>query len=117
LGDPLHGHLVQGHVDGTAQLLEITPDGPPDGLGVKFSFELPPWAKPFVVPKGSIALDGISLTVGHVGTDRFSVFFIPHTLERTAFRHSAPGDLVNVELDCVAKYLAGLAAPYLGGTK
>jgi len=101
-GDPLGGHFVQGHVDGTATLRARSRHGE----SVAFEFEAPETLVRQLVPKGSIALDGVSLTVGpEVGANRFSVFLIPHTLEVTTLGERSPGDAVNVETDILGKYI------------
>ncbi len=103
----LGGHIMQGHVDGVARVAEISELG--DGnwwVGVDVPDEL----ERYVVFKGSIALDGISLTVARVEGRRVSVAIIPHTWARTTLRERAVGDLVNVEVDVVAKYVERLTA-------
>src|SRR5438093_2161027 len=102
----LDGHLVQGHVDATARVSGIHDVE----LGREVSFELPTHLLPYVTEKGSIAVDGTSLTVAEVDqrTATFTVAMIPHTLERTVARHYAPGRLVNLEVDVVARYVERL---------
>jgi riboflavin synthase len=104
LGDELGGHLVSGHVDGVAAVISITPEGD----SRRFVFEAPPHLARFIAPKGSIALDGISLTVNEVDGARFGVNIIPHTLAVTTLGHAAPGDAVNLEIDLIARYVARL---------
>lgn len=103
-GDELGGHLVAGHVDGVARIIEVRPDG----LSRRFLFEAPPALAPFVASKGSLALDGVSLTVNEVEENRFGVNIIPHTLTHTAFGDKKPGDKVNLEVDLIARYVARL---------
>lgn len=102
LGDRLGGHWVQGHVDGTAMLQERRPDGDWE----MFWFAADPALTHHMVPKGSIALDGVCLTLVDVDSERFSMALIPHTLSVTTFGGLQPGAVVNVETDILAKYLA-----------
>jgi riboflavin synthase len=104
LGGRLGGHLVQGHVDGVARVLERTSVG--DGEEVRV--ELPPDLERYVVEKGSIAVDGVSLTVAGVGPGWFAVALVPHTLEVTTLGRRRPGDPVQLEVDVVAKYVERL---------
>jgi riboflavin synthase len=104
LGGRLGGHLVQGHVDGIARVLDRTPVG--DGEEVRI--ELPPELQRYVVEKGSIAVDGVSLTVAGVGPGWFTVALVPHTLEVTTLGERHPGDPVQLEVDVVAKYIERL---------
>ncbi|MFN8389780.1 MAG: riboflavin synthase [Bdellovibrionota bacterium] len=106
VGDPLDGHLVQGHVDQTAAVLTLTHEA----NTVRMEIELPQELRGLVVPKGSITVDGVSLTVGECQTDRFSVYLIPHTFRATTFSNLAAGQRVNLEADCIARYLQGIAA-------
>lgn len=106
LGDELGGHPVTGHVDGTAHVLERRPEGD----SVRFTFELPEALAPYVASKGSIAIDGISLTVNEVERSSFGVNIIPHTLTHTNLGDAAPGRRVNVEIDPLARYVARLLA-------
>jgi riboflavin synthase len=108
LGGRLGGHLVQGHVDGVGEVLERTPVG--DGEEVRI--ELPPDLERYVVEKGSIAVDGVSLTVAGVGPGWFAVALVPHTLEVTTLGDRRPGDPVQLEVDVVAKYVERLVAPF-----
>ncbi len=101
LADRLGGHLVQGHVDATAGLLDRTP-------GENWEivrFELPHAVQQYVVEKGSITVDGVSLTVADRGDDWFSVSLIPTTLELTTLGRKKPGERVNLEVDVIAKYV------------
>ncbi|WP_219416448.1 riboflavin synthase [Pseudonocardia nigra] len=109
-GGRLGGHIVQGHVDGVATLLSRTPGERSDEL----RFSLAPDLARYVVEKGSIAVDGVSLTVAGVATDTFTVALIPTTLSHTTLGFREPGDTVNVEVDVVAKYVERLAAGYVG---
>jgi riboflavin synthase len=106
----LGGHIVQGHVDGVATLLSRTPGERSDEL----RFSLGPELARYVVEKGSIAVDGVSLTVAGLGTDTFTVALIPTTLAHTTLGSRAPGDTVNIEVDVVAKYVEKLTAGYRG---
>jgi riboflavin synthase len=108
LADALGGHFVQGHVDGTAELLEIKPEGQGARLRVKVPEEL----AIYIVEKGSIALDGISLTVAALREDEVEVALIPHTIENTDLRGKKPGDLLHVEVDMLAKHVEKLAEAY-----
>lgn len=104
LGDELGGHLVTGHIDGTATILAREPDGE----SARFVLESPRPLAPFVAAKGSVALDGVSLTVNEVDGIRFGVNIIPCTLAHTTWGDRRPGDLVNLEVDLMARYLARL---------
>ena len=104
LADRLGGHLVQGHVDGTGALLERTPGERWELLRVA----LPAALARYVVEKGSIAVDGVSLTVAAVGADSFTVSLIPTTLELTTLGSKGVGERVNLEVDIVAKYVESL---------
>lgn len=106
LADRLGGHLVQGHVDGTGTLLERTASEQWEVL----RFSLPPALARYVVEKGSIAVDGISLTVAAVDAESFTVSLIPTTLARTTLGGTHPGDRVNLEVDIVAKHVEKLLA-------
>jgi riboflavin synthase len=103
-GDELGGHIVSGHVDGVARILDIRADGESRRL----LFELPPPLARFVAPKGSVALDGTSLTVNEVQGARFGVNLIPLTLTQTTWGRKKPGDDINVEIDLFARYVARL---------
>lgn len=96
----LGGHFVQGHVDGVGTVDQILPDGE----WVTLWFRVPPRLAEEMVPKGSVTVDGISLTVVEVETDRFSVALIPHTLQVTTLGRRSVGDFVNIETDILAKY-------------
>jgi riboflavin synthase len=105
MGDELGGHLVTGHVDGLAKLVKR------ENVGemARLQFRAPAELARFIAPKGSVALDGISLTVNEVNGREFSVFIIPHTLKETHWSGLARGADVNLEVDLVARYLARLA--------
>ncbi|WP_434389358.1 riboflavin synthase [Melittangium boletus] len=104
LGDRLGGHMVSGHVDAVSEVLETRTEG---GSWVML-FRLTPDIAPFFIEKGSVAIDGISLTVNSVGVDRFGVQLIPETQERTTLRSRAVGERVNLEADMIGKYVARL---------
>lgn len=104
LGSRLHGHFVYGHVDSTVSLLAREKDGENE----KLCFSLPDIIAAFIVSKGSIAISGISLTVGEVTSDSFSVYIIPHTAVVTNLGTLQVGEQVNVEIDMVARYLSKL---------
>jgi riboflavin synthase len=102
----LGGHFVQGHIDCTAAVLEIRAAGPDLGITI----ELPAACAQYVVPKGSIAIDGVSLTVAQLDADRFTVWIIPHTRAETNLGDRRVGDRVNLEFDLLAKYAERLLA-------
>lgn len=104
LGDRLGGHLVAGHVDVVGEVLRRVPEG----QGARLTISLPPELAPLVAEKGSIAIDGISLTVARAERDRFDVALIPETLARTTLGEAAPGRKVNLEADVVARHVARL---------
>ena len=104
LGGRLGGHLVQGHVDGVGRVIDRTPGA----LGEEVRVALPPDLERYVVEKGSIAVDGVSLTVAGVGPGWFAVALVPHTLEVTTLGDRRPGDPVQLEVDVVAKYVERL---------
>ena len=104
--DRLGGHLVQGHVDGLARVLDLQRQETGALLRVELSGEL----SHFVVPKGSIALDGVSLTVAEVETNNLTVALVPHTLQHTTLGDRRVGDLLNVEVDVVGKYVEKITA-------
>jgi riboflavin synthase len=107
LGDELGGHLVLGHVDGLARIVERRPEAE----SVRFVVEAPTELAPFIAPKGSVALDGVSLTVNELAQDRFGVNIIPHTLSFTTFGQAQPGQQMNLEIDLIARYVARLLQP------
>ncbi|MGH8966616.1 MAG: riboflavin synthase [Actinomycetes bacterium] len=110
VGGRLGGHIVQGHVDGVATVLSRTPGERTDEV----RFSLAPDLARYVVEKGSITVDGVSLTVAGVSADTFTVALIPTTLSHTTLGFREPGDTVNVEVDVVAKYVERLTAGYRG---
>lgn len=113
LADRLGGHLVSGHVDGVGKVVSITPDG----RSLRWVFEVPASLARYIAAKGSVCIDGTSLTVNEVTDRRFGVNLIPHTVERTAFHARRVGDAVNIEVDVIARYverlIGGAVAPGL----
>lgn len=105
VGDPLDGHLVSGHVDGIGQLLSRPGGHGGVGEGI-WRFSMPTSLAPMTAPKGSVAVDGISLTVVDCGTGWFTVALIPETVTRTALNGMRPGDPVNLEADPIGRYVA-----------
>ncbi len=105
----LSGHIVQGHVDGMATVREVRAEGECFAL----ELELAPGLGRYCVEKGSIALDGVSLTLNSVEGERIRVLLIPHSWTHTRFPELRPGDAVNVEVDILAKYMEKLCQPYL----
>ena len=105
VGDELGGHIVAGHVDGLGEVLSATPD---QG-STRWNFRVAPAIARYIAPKGSVAIDGVSLTVNEVSGETFGVNIIPHTAEVTGFGLLKPGDRVNIEIDTVARYVARLA--------
>ena len=105
VGDELGGHLISGHVDGVSAIVAR------DDLGesVRFTFEAPDALARFIAPKGSVALDGTSLTVNNMAGSRFDCLIIPHTLAVTTWGDRRVGDRVNIEVDMIARYVARLA--------
>jgi len=103
-GDELGGHIVSGHVDGLARIIDVKPDGD----SRRFVFEAPEHLALYIAPKGSVALDGTSLTINEVAGNQFGVNIIPHTLTRTTWGRKKPGDEVNLEVDLFARYVARL---------
>jgi len=112
VGDELGGHLVAGHVDGIARISERRPEAE----SVRFVFEAPEELASFIAPKGSVAIDGVSLTVNEVSGARFGVNIIPHTLGCTNFGRASPGQRMNLEIDLIARYVARLLGPRASGT-
>lgn len=104
LGDELGGHLVSGHVDGLARIIERRPEAE----SVRFSFEAPAELMSLIASKGSVALDGVSLTVNEIVGNSFGVNIIPHTLACTNFKEARPGQFMNLEIDTIARYIARL---------
>jgi riboflavin synthase len=117
IGDELGGHIVTGHVDGVARILsrddfcDRAPDGRPsiETSMARFWIEAPHELSRFIAQKGSVALDGASLTVNEVEGDRFSILLIPHTLAVTTFGGRAARDALNIEVDMMARYAARLS--------
>jgi riboflavin synthase len=103
-GSELGGHVVTGHVDGKARITDIRPDGECR----RFLFDAPDNLGMYIAPKGSVALDGTSLTVNEVAGHTFGVNLIPHSLEVTTWGRRAVGDVVNLEVDLFARYIARL---------
>jgi riboflavin synthase len=106
-GDPLGGHYVQGHVDGVGRVRSADQDDEETRVWIEASDEL----LRYCVEKGSITVDGVSLTVAEVTPEAFAVALIPHTLQVTTLSDLAPGDSVNLEVDVLAKYVERLVAP------
>jgi len=104
VGDELGGHIVSGHVDGAAEVVSVTEEGD----STRIRFRAPDSLAKFIAPKGSIALDGTSLTVNEVEGADFGVNLIPHTKEVTTWGQVAAGDFVNLEVDTMARYVARL---------
>jgi riboflavin synthase len=104
VGDELGGLIVSGHVDGVAEVLAAAPENG----STRWSFRVPRALSRFIAPKGSVAVDGVSLTVNEVGDDTFGVNIIPHTAAVTSFGLLRPGDRVNIEIDTLARYVARL---------
>ena len=109
LADRLDGHLVAGHVDGVGAVVELRPIAEDSGGSRRLVIEAPAELARFIAPKGSIAVQGVSLTVNEVAGARFAVNLIPHTLDATTFKDLLPGATVNLEIDLVARYVARLA--------
>jgi riboflavin synthase len=107
VGDELGGHIVTGHVDGVAEILNISPEGE----SIRLEFEVPKEFARFIAPKGSVALDGASLTVNEVDGACFGVNIIPHTLKVTTFGSVKPKMKVNLEIDLLTRYVARLVSP------
>lgn len=102
--DRLGGHLVSGHVDGIGRVLDIAPDA----RAQRWRFSMPPMLSKYVARKGSVCVDGVSLTVNAVDGDAFEVALVPHTIAHTAFAQTRVGDAVNLEIDLVARYVERL---------
>lgn len=105
MGDELGGHVVSGHVDDVGEIVAIVPEG--DSL--RFRFRVSPEIARFIAPKGSVSLDGTSLTVNEVEGNEFGVNIIPHTQAVTTWGKAKAGDRVNVEIDMLARYVARLS--------
>jgi riboflavin synthase len=105
MGDELGGHVVSGHVDDVGEIVRVQPEGD----SVRFRFRVSPQIARFIAPKGSVALDGTSLTVNEVEGNEFGINIIPHTQAVTTWGKARPGDAVNVEIDMLARYVARLS--------
>lgn len=105
IGDELGGHIVSGHVDAVAKIIETREEGD----SIRFEFQVPESVKAYIAEKGSICLDGVSLTVNEVVDNRFGVNIISHTQGETTFGERKAGDAVNLEVDMLARYVARLA--------
>ncbi len=105
VGDELGGHIVSGHVDGQATVVDVRDEGD----STRVTFEAPEHLARFIAPKGSVALNGTSLTVNEVEGNRFGINFIPHTKSVTTWGRVAVGDAINLEIDTLARYVARLA--------
>jgi riboflavin synthase len=103
-GEELGGHIVAGHVDGAGIIVDIRPDG----QSQRFTVEAPAGLARYLAPKGSVALDGISLTVNEVDGARFGINIVPHTLTHTTLGARRAGDRINLEVDLIARYVARL---------
>jgi len=106
LGDELGGHIVTGHVDAVAEISSAAPDGDSTRLDISLPAEL----APMIAPKGSITLDGVSLTVNEVGRGSFTVNIIPHTAQHTTLGNLRAGQQLNVEVDVLARYIDRMLA-------
>jgi riboflavin synthase len=118
IGDELGGHLVTGHIDGVADIVsreEVTGGEGAWGATARFVLRAPASLARFIAEKGSVALDGVSLTVNEVAGDTFSVLIIPHTLAATTFGERRTGDRLNLEVDLMARYAARLAEAQAAG--
>ena len=104
LADRLGGHLVSGHVDGIGRVVAVEPDA----RSQRWTFELPAGLSRYIAAKGSVCIDGVSLTVNEVAPNRFGVNLIPHTIDATTFQHKRVGDSVNIEVDLIARYVERL---------
>ena len=104
VGDELGGHIVSGHVDGVAEIIDVRPEGD----SIRYTFQAPTELARYVASKGSVALDGVSLTVNKVEGDTFGVNIIPHTQQMTTFGSTQVGDRVNLEIDVLVRYVARL---------
>lgn len=104
IGDELGGHIVSGHVDAVATVVDMQPEGD----SVRFTFEAPADFEKYIAPKGSVCLDGVSLTVNEVQENQFGVNIISHTQSATSFGGRKVGDRINMEIDTIARYVARL---------
>jgi riboflavin synthase len=103
-GEPLGGHIVQGHVDGVGRVLRLEPEGE----GARLAVEAPQDLRRYIVEKGSITVEGVSLTIAALAADSFEIALVPHTLQVTTLGSLAPDDEVNLEVDVLAKYVERL---------
>ena len=110
MGTRLDGHIVQGHVDDTVEVLSLKREE----NTTRLCCALPDSVSDLLVPKGSVCLDGVSLTIGELENDRFSVYLIPHTISHTGLGKLRVGSLLNLEADCIARYVKGIIEPYAG---
>lgn len=110
VGGRLGGHIVSGHIDGVGHISRIAADG----IARVITISIPKDMEPFIVEKGSIAIDGISLTVVSVGNSQFSVSIIPHTMANTTLIDKHPGAIVNLETDVIGKYVHSFTAAHTG---
>ena len=110
VGGRLGGHIVSGHIDGVGHIARIAADG----IARVITISIPKDMEPFIVEKGSIAIDGISLTVVSVGNSQFSVSIIPHTMANTTLIDKHPGAIVNLETDVIGKYVHSFTAAHTG---
>lgn len=113
LSDPLGGHFVQGHVDGVGEITKLQPEGE----GVRMTVKVPESLSGYIVEKGSIALNGISLTVAAIRGPQVEVALIPYTLQNTDLKSKKPGDSLHIEVDLLAKYVEKLSAGYFEARK
>jgi len=104
LNDALGGHLVSGHVDGIGTMLEMQPEA----RSIRYQFEIEPALQHYIAAKGSVTVDGTSLTVNGIEANRFDVNIVPHTQQKTVFQYYQPGARVNIEVDIIARYLERL---------
>ena len=107
VGEPLGGHFVQGHVDGAGRVRSLEPDGD----GARLRLELEPELLRYCVEKGSLAVDGVALTIAALGDDGVEIALVPFTLQETTLSSLTAGDKVNIEVDLLAKYAERLASP------
>jgi riboflavin synthase len=109
-GDRLGGHIVQGHVDGVGEVVSAEAEG----FSTRLRVRLPQELQKFVIPQGSITVEGVSLTVADAGADWIEVALIPETKERTSLGKLGPGSRVNIECDVIARYVERMVSPYGG---
>ena len=109
------GHIVQGHVDGVGEVVSMTPEGREGGAEI-WEFSAPLGVLKYAVEKGSVSVDGVSLTLVAVGESSFTVSILPQTRRVTNLQNLAPGDRVNLEADVIGKYVERLLEPWLKGS-